>query len=60
MYADVSPERPTGMSSVARQAARDFNTQGEGGEVEELVQNLEGITCGIPNYAQLDDVPQDY
>ena len=60
MYADVSPERPVDMSPVARRAARDLNPQREGGEGEELIQNLEGIAYGIPDYARLDDVPRAY
>ena len=59
MDADVGPERPAGMSPIARRTPRDFDPQGEGID-EELVQNLEGITCGVPNYAPFDDVPQGY
>ena len=35
----------------------DFNPQGEGGEEDEMVHNLEGITQGVPDYAHFDDFP---
>ena len=59
MYVDVGPERPTGMSPIARQTPCDFYHHGEG-DKEEIVQNLEGIAYGIPNYAHLDDVSWAY
>ena len=55
MYADVGPERPAGMSPISR---RTQLAQGTGGE--ELIQNLEGIARGIPDYARLADVPMAY
>ena len=60
MYTDVSPERPAGMLLIAQRAPRNFDPHGEGGEGEEIVQNLEGITCGFLEYARLDDVPRAY
>ena len=60
MFVDVGPERLTGMSPIARQIPRDFDPHGEGGEEEEIVRNLEGITRGVPNYAIFDDVPCAY
>ena len=60
MYADVGPENPAGMSSIARRTPLAYDPQGEGGEGNELVQNLEGITRGIPDYARLADVPMAY
>ena len=56
MYAVVGPERPTGMSPITRRVPCDFDPHGEGGK-EEIVQNLEGIARGLPDYARLDDVP---
>ena len=48
------------MSSIARRIPRDFDPQGEGGEEDEIVRNLEGITRGVPDYARFDDVPRAY
>ena len=59
MYADVSPNHPVGMSLIARRIPHDFDPHGEGGE-EEIVQNLEGIARGVPDYARLNDVPCAY
>ena len=60
MYADVGPERPTGMSQIARRTPLAYDPQGEGGEGDELVHNLEGVARGAPNYAHLDNVPLAY
>ena len=60
MYADVGPERPIGMSLIARRTPLAYDPKGEGGEGSELVQNLEGITRRIPYYARLADVPLAY
>ena len=60
MYADVGPERPVGMSAIARRIPRDFDPQGEGDEEDEIVRKLEGITQGVPDYARFDDVPRAY
>ena len=60
MYADVGPERPAGMLSIAWRTPLAYDPQGEGGEGSELVQNLEGIARGIPDYACLADVPLAY
>ena len=40
------------MSPIARQVPRDFDIapHGEGGEEEEIVRNLEGISHGAPDY----------
>ena len=59
MYADVGPKRPAGMSPIARRTPCNFDPHGEGG-MEEIVQNLEGIARGVPNYARLDDAPRAY
>ena len=60
MYADVGPERPAGMSPISQrtQLAPDPQEEGTGGE--ELIQNLEGIARGIPDYARLVDIPMAY
>ena len=60
MYADVGPERPAGMSPIARRTLPAPDPQAEGAEGGELIQNLEGIAQGIPDYARLVDVPMAY
>jgi len=60
MYADVGPERPTGMSPISWRTQRTTDPQGEGTGGEELIQNLEGISRGIPDSARLADVPMAY
>ena len=61
-YVDVGPQIPVGMSSIARWVPHDFDISphGEGGEEEEIVHNLEGISRGVPDYAWFDDVPRAY
>ena len=44
MYADVSPERPAGMSPIARRTQLVVDPQAEGAEGGGLIQNLEGIS----------------
>ena len=56
MDADVGPEH---MSPIVRRTPHDFDPQGESID-KELVQNLEGITHGVPDYAHFDDVPRAY
>ena len=60
MCADFGPERPTGMSPIARRAPLAHDPQAEGGKGSELVQNLECIAQGILDYAHLEDVPMAY
>ena len=60
MHADVIPERPIDMSPIARRTQPVADPQAEGAEGGELIQNLEGITQGIPDYAQLADVLMAY
>ena len=60
MHADVGPERPAGMSPISRRTQLTPEIQGEGTGGEELIQNLEGIAHGIPDYARLSDVPMAY
>ena len=60
MYADVSPERPVGMSPIAWRTQPTADPQVEGAEGGELIQNLEGIAQGIPDYARLEDVLMVY
>ena len=60
MYADVGQERPADMSPIARRTLPAPNPQAEGAERGELIQNLEGIARGIPDYAQLVDVSMAY
>ena len=48
------------MSPIARQVPHDFNVAPEGGEEEEIIRNLEGISHGVPNYARFDDAPHAY
>ena len=43
MYADVGPERPAGMSPIARRTLLAPDPQAEGAEGGELIQNIEGI-----------------
>ena len=53
VIADVVPKRPAGMSPIAQIVPRDFDVapHGEGGEEEEIICNLERISCWIPDYA---------
>jgi len=60
VYADVGSERPAGLSPIARRVQPAADPQLKGGVGEELVQNLEGLTRGIPDYARLTDVPFTY
>ena len=60
MYADVGPERLAGMSPISRRTQLAPGPQGEGTGGEELIQNLEGIARGIPDYARLAYVPLAY
>ena len=60
MYADVGAERPAGLSHIAQRVQPVADPQVEGGVGEELVQNLEGLTQGIPDYVRLADVPFTY
>ena len=60
MYADVGPERPAGMSPIARRTLPTPDPQAEGAEGGELIQNLEGIARGIPDYVRLADVLMAY
>ena len=60
MYVDVGPERPAGMSSIAWRTQSAVDPQAEGAEGGELIQNLEGIARGIPDYARLAYVPLAY
>ena len=60
MYADVGPERPAGMFPIARRTPLAHDPHAEGGEGSELVQNLEGITRGILDYARIVDVLMAY
>ena len=60
MHADVGPERPAGMSPIARRTLPAPDPQAEGAEGGELIQNLEDIARGIPDYARLADVSMAY
>ena len=60
MYADMGPERPANMSPIARRTLPAPDPQAEGAEGGELIQNLEGISRGIPDYARLADAPMAY
>ena len=60
MYADVGPERPAGMSPIAWRTLPAPDPQAEGAEGGELIQNIEGIARGIPDYAWLADLPMVY
>ena len=61
-YADVGPQIPAGMSLIARRVPHDFDIapHGEGGEEEEIMHNLEGISRGVLDYVRIDDVPRVY
>ena len=48
------------MSPIARRTHVEHDPQAEGGEGGELIHNLEGIARGIPDYAQLVDIPLAY
>ena len=48
------------MSPIARRIPHDFDPQGEGGEEDEIVRNLEGITQGVLDYELFYDVPRAY
>ena len=48
------------MSPIAWRTHLAHDPQAEGGEGSELIQNLEGIAQGIPDYARLADVPLAY
>ena len=58
MYADVGVERPADLPHNLRRAqpAADPQVEGE----DDLVQNLEALTRGIPDYGRLADVPRTY
>ena len=58
MYADVGAERPADLPHNVRRAqpAADPQVEGE----DDLVQNLEALTRGIPDYGRLADVPRAY
>ena len=62
MFVDVGPEIPACMGPIARRIPRDFYAahHGEGGEEEEIICNLEGISRGILDYVRFDDVPHPY
>ena len=60
MYADVGAERPADLSRIAWRVQPTADPQVEGGVGDELVQNLEALTRGIPDYARLADVPFAY
>ena len=48
------------MSPIAYRTQLVADPQAEGAEGEELIQNLEGIAQGIPDYARLVDVLMAY
>ena len=56
----MGPEHPVGLSPIARTGQPAADPQARGVVGEELVQNLEGLTQGIPGYARLADVPFAY
>ena len=60
MYADVAAERPADLYHIARRAQPAADPQVEGDAGDDLVQNLEALTRGIPDYARLADVPFAY
>ena len=61
--ADVGPQRPVGMSPIARRVDWQFDVapyqEGSDNE-EEITQNLEGLTHCILEYARMGDVPRQY
>lgn len=59
MYADVGAERPADLSHIAQRAPA-ANPQVEGDADDDLVQNLEALTRGIPDYGRLGDMPRAY
>lgn len=48
------------MSPISQRIQPAADPQEEGAEGGELIQNLEGIARGIPNYGRLADVPLAY
>lgn len=54
LIVDVGPEWPTDMSPIARHVSQQFEIapyqEGIDND-EEIAQNLEGLTRGIPKYA---------
>ena len=48
------------MSPIARRTHVAHDPQAKGGEGSEMIQNLEGIARGIPDYAWLAEVPLAY
>lgn len=58
--ADVGPKHHVGMSLITRHVARQFDVTPyqEGSDNEEdILWNLEGLTHGILEYAQVRDIP---
>ena len=58
MYTDVGAERPTDLPHNVQRAQPTADPQVEG--EDDLVQNLEALTRGIPNYGRLVDVLRAY
>ena len=50
-------KRLAGMSPIARHVAPYQEGRDNG---EEIMRNLEGLTCGILEYAQVGDIPHQY
>ena len=59
MYADVGAERPANLPHNVRRVQPAADPQAEGDD-DDLVQNLEALTRGIPDYGRLADVPRVY
>ena len=59
MYADVGAERPADLPHNVRRVQPAADHQAEGDD-DDLVQNLEALTRGIPDYGRLADVPRVY
>ena len=58
MYADICAERPADLPHNIRRAQPAADPQVEGDD--DLVQNLEALTRGIPDYGRLADVRGAY
>lgn len=64
VYANVRLEQLAGMSPIARCVPHCIDTvtsyqEGSDNE-EEITRNLKGLTHGIPEYAQIGDMPHRY
>ena len=60
MYADVGAKRPANLPHNVRRVQPAADPQVGGDADDDLVQNLEALTRGIPDYGRLADVRRAY